>query len=344
MENIELSTSGLRVSKICLGTMTFGEQNTEAQAHAQLDYAVERGINFIDTAEMYPVQPRAATYGATEKIIGTWLKRQPRDRFIVATKVAGPSRGMDWMRDGRLEPANTTEASDGSLRRLGTDYVDLYQIHWPGRNVPMFGQNVFDPTRERPGAPIEELLATLGKLIRAGKVRAIGVSNETSWGISEFVKVAERDGLPRIASIQNAYSLMNRSFEQSLDETCFREKVALLAYSPLAFGQLTAKYVDDPHAVGRLNLFPKTWSPRYVRPATYEGARLYRDLARAHGVSPTALALAWCYSRWFVACTIIGATSVDQLRENIDAYTTTLSDDVRAAINTIHAGLTNPAQ
>jgi aryl-alcohol dehydrogenase-like predicted oxidoreductase len=344
MDRVELGTSGLKVSRVCLGTMTFGEQNTEAQAHAQLDYALDRGIYFIDTAEMYPVQPRAATYGATEKIVGNWLKRQRRDRLIVATKVAGPSRGMDWMRDGKLDAANIRAAVDGSLRRLGTDYIDLYQIHWPGRNVPMFGQNTFDPGKERESTSIEELLATFADLIRAGKMRSAGVSNESAWGVCEFIKVAERDGLPRIASIQNAYHLMNRSFEQGLDEVCFRENVSLLAYSPLAFGQLSAKYVNDAQAVGRLNVFPKTWSPRYVRPMTYEGARRYRDLAQENGISPATMALAWCYSRWFVASTIIGATSVDQLRQNVDALTVTLPDALVAAINSIHAELTNPAQ
>jgi aryl-alcohol dehydrogenase-like predicted oxidoreductase len=344
MEQIELGTSGLKVSRICLGTMTFGEQNTEAQAHAQLDHALERGINFIDTAEMYPVQPRAETYGATERIIGTWLKRRPRDSVVLATKVAGPSRGMGWIRDGKLDAPNIRAAVETSLRRLGTDYLDLYQIHWPGRNAPMFGQNVFDPTKERPSAPVEELLGAFDQLARVGKVRAFGVSNETAWGLCEFVKVADRDDLPRIASIQNPYHLMNRSFEQGLDEACFREKVSLLAYSPLAFGQLTGKYIDDPQAAGRLNLFPKTWSPRYVRPATYAGARRYRDLARASGLTPFSMALAWCYSRWFVASTILGATSVEQLRQNIDAHATRLSDDVVAAINAIHAELNNPAQ
>jgi aryl-alcohol dehydrogenase-like predicted oxidoreductase len=344
MDSVELGTSGIRVSRICLGTMTFGQQNTESEGHAQLDYALERGINFIDTAEMYPVPPRAETYGASERIIGTWLKRKARDRLILATKVAGPSRGMDWIRDGKLDPANIRAALDASLRRLGTDYVDLYQIHWPGRNVPIFGQNMFDPSKERESASIEELLATFAELIRVGKVRAIGVSNESSWGVCEFVKVAERDRLPRIASIQNAYHLMNRSFEQSLDEVCFREKVGLLAYSPLAFGQLSAKYVDDPQAGGRLNLFPKTWSPRYVRPATYAGALRYRDLARGNGMSPAVMALAWCFSRWFVASTIVGATSIAQLRENVDAYAARLPDHVEASINTIHGELNNPAQ
>ncbi|HTT13542.1 MAG TPA: aldo/keto reductase [Burkholderiaceae bacterium] len=344
MERIELGASGLKVSRICLGTMTFGEQNTEAQAHAQLDYALERGINFIDTAEMYPVQPRAGTYGATEKIIGTWLKRRPRDTVILATNVAGPSRGMGWIRDGKLDATNIRAAIETSLRRLGTDYIDLHQIHWPGRNAPMFGQNVFDPAKERPSAPVEELLGAFDQLARAGKVRAFGVSNETAWGVCEFAKVAERDGLPRIASIQNACHPMNRSVEQGLDEVCFRENVSLLAYSPLAFGQLTAKYVDDPRARGRPNLFPKTWSPRYVRPATYEGARRYRDLARTSGLSPVTLALACCYSRWFVASTILGATSVEQLRENIDAYSTRLRDDVVSAIDRIHAELSNPPQ
>jgi aryl-alcohol dehydrogenase-like predicted oxidoreductase len=208
----------------------------------------------------------------------------------------------------------------------------------------MFGQNVFDPGKERPSTSIEELLGTFADLIRVGKIRAIGVSNESSWGVCEYAKVSERDRLPRIASIQNAYHLMNRSFEQSLDEACFRENVSLLAYSPLAFGQLSGKYIDDPQAVGRLNRFPKTWSPRYVRPGTYAGALRYRDLARANGMTPAAMALAWCYSRWFVASTIIGATSIEQLRANIDAYSQRLPDSLVDSINAIHGELNNPAQ
>jgi aryl-alcohol dehydrogenase-like predicted oxidoreductase len=347
MKKIKLGTSDLHVSPICLGTMTFGEQNTEAEAHAQLDLALELGINFIDAAEMYPVMPRAETQGATERMIGTWLKKSGRRNDIVlATKVAGPNPTMHWIRDGKndLNAANIHAAVDASLQRLQTDHIDLYQLHWPSRNVPIFGQVSFNPKAERPCTPIEETLDVLDGLVKAGKIRHIGVSNESAWGVSEFIKRAERSGAPRIVSIQNAYHLANRSFESALDETCFREQVGLLAYSPLGFGQLTGKYLNDAKAHGRLTIFPATWSPRYLRPAVIEAARRYAALAVEHGMTPTALALAWCYTRWFVASTIIGATSLAQLKENVDAYSVTLSDDVIKAINAIHGEITNPGQ
>lgn len=347
MQKIKLGSSDLQVSKICLGTMTFGQQNTEAEAHSQLDYALERGINFIDTAEMYPVPPRGETQGATERYIGTWLKKSgKRGDVILATKVAGPSRNMSWVRNGQndLDAANIRAAVDASLQRLQTDYIDLYQLHWPSRNVPIFGQIAFDPKLERPHTPIEDTLAVLGELIQEGKIRHIGVSNESTWGVSEFIKQAELKNLPRIASIQNGYHLANRSFETGLDETCFHENVGLLAYSPLAFGQLTAKYIDDPATQGRLTIFPPSWSPRYLRATVVEATRRYAALARANGLTPTQLALAWCYSRWFVASTIIGATNMAQLKENIDALSITLSDEIVSGINAIHSDITNPGQ
>ena len=346
MNKIQLGCSNLLVSKICLGTMTFGEQTTEAEAHSQLDYAFERGINFIDTAEMYPVMPRAETQGRTEQFIGSWLRKSGRrNDIILATKVAGPAR-MAWIRKGRtdLDAHNIREAVNASLKRLQTDYIDLYQLHWPSRNVPIFGQISFNPDNERPYVPIEDTLAALGELIKAGKIRHIGVSNESGWGVCEFVKQSEIHGLPQIASIQNCYHLANRSFENGLDEVCFRENVALLAYSPLAFGQLTAKYIDDPNAQGRLTRFPPTWSPRYLRPEVAEASRRYASVARANGLTPAQMALAWCYSRRFVASTIIGATSLAQLRENIDALTISLPQEVIEQINAIHMQLTNPAQ
>ena len=346
MKKIALGASDLLVTPICLGTMTFGEQNTETEAHSQLDYALERGINFIDTAEMYPVMPRAETQGATERHIGSWLKKSGRRADVVlATKVAGPS-GMKWIRDGKnnLDAANIRVAVEASLQRLQTDYIDLYQLHWPSRNVPIFGQISFDPALDRAAIPIEETLAVLGELVKQGKIRQIGVSNESSWGVTQFTKHAEASGLPRIASIQNCYHLANRSFETSLDEVCYREKVGLLAYSPLAFGQLTGKYLRDPKTHGRLTIFPPTWSPRYLRPAVQEAARQYAALAEAHGLTATQLALAWCYTRWFVASTIIGATSLEQLKQNIDAYDITLSDELVAGVNEIHQALTNPGQ
>jgi aryl-alcohol dehydrogenase-like predicted oxidoreductase len=327
--------------------MTFGEQNTEADAHSQLDYAIERGINFIDTAEMYPVMPRAATQGLTESYIGSWLKKSgKRDSIVLATKAAGPSRGVTWIREGKadFDAANLRAAVDTSLKRLQTDYIDLYQLHWPSRNVPIFGQVFFNPQAEREHVAIEETLAALGDLVRAGKIRHVGVSNETSWGVCEFIKQSEAKGLPRIATIQNAYSLVNRSFETGLDETCFRENVALLAYSPLAFGQLSAKYLDNPNAQGRLTIFPPTWSPRYLRASVAEACKRYAALARAHDLTPAEMALAWCYSRWFVASTIIGATTLQQLKENIDALSIKLPEQVIEGINAIHAEFTNPGQ
>ncbi len=347
MQTTQLGSSDLQVSKICLGTMTFGEQNTEADAHSQLDYALERGINFIDTAEMYPVMPRAETQGSTERYIGTWLKKSgKRKEIILATKAAGPSRGFGWIRNGDtdLTPANIRAAVETSLQRLQTDYIDLYQLHWPSRNAPIFGQKSFDPKLERPSAAIADTLGALNDLIKDGKLRQIGVSNETSWGVSEFIKEADKQSANRIVSIQNAYNLVNRGFEQGLDETCFRENVGLLAYSPLAFGQLTNKYNEDANATGRLTRFPATWSPRYMRPTVFEASSRYAELARANGMTPAQLALAWCYSRWFVSSTIIGATNLTQLKENIDAFELRLSDEVIAKINAIHAEICNPGQ
>ncbi len=347
MKKILLGNSQLNVSTICLGTMTFGEQNTEAEAHEQLDYALERGINFIDTAEMYPVMPRAATQGKTEQYIGSWIKKSgKRNEIVLATKVAGPSRGMGWIRNGEndLNEKNIRAAIETSLQRLQTDYIDLYQLHWPSRNAPIFGQKQFDSALERPCTDIAETVAVLNALVKEGKIRAFGVSNETSWGVSEFIKQAELQGAANIASIQNAYNLVNRSFEQGLDETCFRENVGLLAYSPLAFGQLTAKYTDDAKAHGRLTIFPPTWSPRYMRASVFEASKRYAALAREHGLTPAQLALAWCYSRSFVASTIIGATNVTQLKENIDALDVQLSDELMQGINRIHEELNNPGQ
>ncbi|WMW81936.1 aldo/keto reductase [Undibacterium cyanobacteriorum] len=347
MKQKKLGNSDLMVSEVCLGTMTFGEQNTEAEAHQQLDYALAHGVNFIDTAEMYPVMPRAETVNRTEQFIGTWIKQSgQRDQIILATKVAGPSRGMPWIRNGEndLDEKNIRLAVEGSLRRLQTDYIDLYQLHWPSRNAPIFGQKEFNPELERESVAIEATLDVLDALVKEGKIRHIGVSNETPWGVSEFIKHAERKQQTRIVSIQNPYHLMNRSYEQGLTETCFREQVSLLAYSPLAFGRLTGKYVDDAQAKGRLTQFPPTWSPRYMRQEVIATSGRYTKLARDYGYTPTQLALAWCYSRWFVTSTIIGATNLQQLEENIRATDVKLTEEVISAINAIHAVAANPAQ
>jgi aryl-alcohol dehydrogenase-like predicted oxidoreductase len=348
MKKNQLGTSGLMVAKVCLGTMTFGEQNTEADAHSQLDYALERGVDFIDTAEMYPVMPRPTTQGSTERFIGSWLKKSgKRDQVVLATKIAGPNPNLTWVRDGKnnLDAANLRAAVDTSLARLQTDYIDLYQLHWPSRNVPIFGATAFNVEAERASVAIEETLAGLDELVKAGKIRHIGVSNESAWGVCEFTRQAEAKGLPRIASIQTLYNLTARGFETSLlDETCFREQVGLLAYSPLAFGQLSAKYLDDPAARGRLTIFPPTWSPRYLRPTVLAAVKDYAALARANGMTPAQMAIAWCTSRWFVASTIIGATSLAQLKENIDAADTVLAPELIDAINAIHARLPDPGQ
>jgi aryl-alcohol dehydrogenase-like predicted oxidoreductase len=349
MDKVRLGDSHLHVSRLCLGSMTWGEQNTEADVHRQLDYAVERGINFIDTAEMYPAPSRAETQGDSERHLGSWLKKSgKRGQMVIATKAAGPNATVTWLRGGRarnFDAANLKAAVDASLQRLGVEHIDLYQLHWPSRNVPAFGNNVFLPKKERVSVPIEETLAALGDLIKAGKIGAVGVSNESSWGVSEFIKQSEMKGLPRIATIQNLYNLTARHYETSLlDETCYRENVSLLAYSPLAFGQLSGKYIDDPAAPGRLTIYPPTWSPRYSRPATVEAARRYVQLAREHGLTPAQLALAWCYTRWFVASTIIGATNLQQLQANIDTYGLKLPLDLIKQVDHIHATITNPGQ
>ena len=344
MKAKRLGGSELQVSEICLGTMTFGEQNDERSAHAQLDLAFERGVNFIDTAEMYPVPPRAQTCGATETIVGNWLQRQSRDRVVIATKAAGPARSLGWIRGGpaALDRENLRAALEASLRRLQTDHVDLYQLHWPERNQPMFGQTAYDPSRERACTPIEDQLEALGELVQEGKVRYVGLSNEHPWGVCRFVRAAEQYGLPRVVSVQNAYSLLNRVFEYGLAETCHRERVSLLAYSPLAFGLLSGKYLDRPDAPGRINLFPG-FGQRYARENVAPAVRAYAALARSAGLAPAALALAFVSSRWFVASAIVGATSLEQLRQDIEAKDVALDADLLAEIERIHLRNTNPA-
>ena len=352
MNKVFLGQSDLQVTPICLGTMTFGEQVNEADAHAILDRAVERGINFLDTAEMYAVPPRAETFGATETIIGRWLAQRPglRQKLVLATKVAGPSRGMPWVRAGAgLTAADIFASCEASLRRLQTDVIDLYQIHWPERHVPMFGAMYYDPAKETSQTPIREQLEALATLVRQGKVRHIGLSNETPYGVHEFVCLAEQHGLPRVATVQNAYCLLNRSVENGLDETMHRLQVSLLPYSPLAFGLLTGKYDasgltgPDAPAGARIARFESTRKQRWGRPAALDAARRYNALARTHGLTPTQMALAFCYTKWQVASTIIGVTSVAQLDEDLDAWGTTLTPDLLAAIDAIRWEARDPA-
>jgi aryl-alcohol dehydrogenase-like predicted oxidoreductase len=352
METIRLGRSDLDVTRICLGTMTFGEQVDEAGSFAILDRAIERGVNFIDTAEMYPVPPMASTYSRTESILGHWFAARPgmRQRVLLASKIAGPARGMNWVRGGEpdVTPPAIVQACDDSLRRLQTDVIDLYQIHWPNRNVPLFTSMYFDPAKDQPQTSIHDQLQALGQLVQAGKVRAIGLSNETPWGLMEFVRVAEQQGLPRVVSVQNPYCLSNRVVDNGLDEAMHRNGVGLLAYSPLAFGALTGKYdergFDDPASRGRIALYERFRQQRWGRAESLAAARRYNALAREHGLTPTRMALAFCYTNWRVASTIIGLTSVAQLDECLDAWGTTLSAELLAAIDTIRWEIRDPAQ
>jgi aryl-alcohol dehydrogenase-like predicted oxidoreductase len=352
MKKVRLGHSDLHVTPICLGTMTFGEQVNEADAHAIMDRAVERGIDFLDTAEMYAVLTRAETFGATEAIIGRWLKARPglRDKLVIASKVAGPSRGMAWVREGQGMTADDIRRScDNSLERLQTDVIDLYQIHWPERHVPAFGSIYYDPSKERSTTPIREQLEALSALVKAGKLRHIGLSNETPYGVHEFVRLAEQHGLARVVSIQNPYCLVNRSYDNGLDETCHRLGVSLLAYSPLGFGLLTGKYdasgTEGPDAPkgARIARYESVRKQRWGRPESLAAARRYNALAREHGLTPTQLALAFCYTNWRVASTIIGVTSVSQLDECLDAWGTTLAPELLAGVDAIRWELRDPA-
>ena len=352
MNKVQLGSSDLRVTPVCLGTMTFGEQVDEAASHAILDRSLARGVNFLDTAEMYAVPARAETFGATETIIGNWFARHKgvREQLVLATKVAGPSRGMPWVRAGSGLTAQDIQAScDASLKRLQTDVIDLYQIHWPERNTPTFGALYYDPAKERTTTSIYQQLDALGQLVRQGKVRYIGLSNESPYGVHEFVRLAEQHGLPRVATVQNPYCLINRTVENGLDETMHRLGVSLLAYSPLGFGLLTGKYdvsgtegADAPQEA-RLAKYESVRKQRWGRPEALGAARRYNALAREHGLTPTQLALAFCYTKWQVASTIIGVTSVAQFDEDLDAYGTPLTAGVLEEIDKIRWELRDPA-
>lgn len=345
IETRPLGKTGLDVTALCLGTMTWGEQNTEAEVHAQLSYACDaRGINFIDTAELYPVPPKADTQGRTEAYIGSWLKaRGTRDDLIIATKACGPGDWVNYFRGGpHHTAAYLTAAIDDSLARLQTDYVDLYQLHWPDRNTNYFGRLGYVHQDGVPETPIDEILTALESLVISGKVRAIGLSNETPWGVMSFLEIARREGLPVVASIQNPYSLLNRTFEIGLAEIAHREAVGLLAYSPLAFGVLSGKYLGGKRPEGaRLTLFDRF--SRYTNPEADRATEAYAALASEHGLSLTEMALAFVTSRSFVTSNIIGATTMAQLKENIDTHTVHLSDAVLDGIEAIHTRQPNPS-
>ena len=352
MKKIQLGQSDLHVTPICLGTMTFGEQVDEPTAHAILSRSLERGIDFIDTAEMYAVPARKETFGATETIIGNWFARNPgaRQKLTLATKVAGPSRGMAWVREGGGLTAKDIVAScEASLKRLQTETIDLYQIHWPERHAPVFGNMYYDPAKETSETPIHAQLDALAGLVKAGKVRTIGLSNETPYGVHEFVRLAEQHSLPRVATVQNVYCLVSRALENSLDESMHRLGVSLLAYSPLAFGLLTGKYdqsgIDGPDAPkgARISSYESVRKQRWGRPEALAAARRYNTLARDNGMTPAQMALAFCYTKWQVASTIIGVTSLVQLDEDLDAYGTTLTLEMLTEINKIRWDIRDPA-
>ncbi|MGR3969797.1 NADP(H)-dependent aldo-keto reductase [Shewanella sp. 1180_01] len=335
MEYRRIPHSNLEVSKICLGTMTWGEQNTQAEAFAQLDYAIGNGINFIDTAEMYPVPPKPETQGETERILGQYIKAHGnRDDLVITTKIAAPGGKSDYIRKNMaLDWNNIHQAVDASLARLQIDTIDLYQIHWPDRNTNFFGELFYEQQDQEHQTPILETLEALAEVIRQGKVRYIGVSNETPWGLMKYLQLAEKHGLPRIVSVQNPYNLLNRSFEVGMSEISHRENLPLLAYSPLAFGALTGKYCNDQWPEGaRLTLFKRF--ARYTgSQMALEATQAYVDLAREFKLTPAQMALAFVNSRQFVGSNIIGATDLYQLKENIDSLKVTLSPELLVRLN-----------
>jgi aryl-alcohol dehydrogenase-like predicted oxidoreductase len=345
MEYRRLGRTDLKVSLICLGTMTWGQQNDEADGHAQMDYALDQGVNFFDTAELYSIPPRAETQGSTERIIGSWFKsRGSRDKVILATKVVGRSENTWFRKDGspaELSRRQIEEAIDGSLKRLGTDYIDLYQIHWPDRPMPWGSNPTIYRHQEGDSHPIAETVEIMTDLVKAGKIRHFGLSNESAWGTMTFLKHAEAKGMARVQSVQNAYSLLNRTYEVALAEVSLRENVSLLAYSPLAQGYLTGKYLDGARPAGaRTTLFNR--GQRYENPTAEAAIRKYLALAREFDLDPAQMALAFVNSRPFVASTIIGATRMDQLRTDIASTAVTMTPELEKRINAIHVEHCNP--
>jgi len=344
MQRRQLGNTGIEVSIIALGTMTWGKQNTPEEGFAQMDFALDQGVNFFDTAELYAIPPKAETYGRTEEIIGAWLKKTgKRERIVLASKVCGPTAWCPHIRGGqaRLNAENIIAACEASLKRLQTDHIDLYQTHWPDRNTHYFGKRGYRHDEEEQFTPPEETLRALEQLVTAGKVRHIGVSNETPWGVMRHLHASETLGLPRIASIQNPYSLLNRSFEVGLAEIACREEVGLLAYSPLAFGVLSGKYLDEQAPSGsRLALFANY--NRYSGPQADAATAAYVQLARSHDLHPAQMALAFVCRQPFLTSCIIGATNMAQLKENIAARDVSLSDEIIAGIEEIQQQFPDP--
>jgi len=342
-----LGKTDIQVSEICLGTMTYGQQNTEAEAHEQLDYATANGVNFIDTAELYAVPPSAETYGLTEQYIGSWLKKSgKRNDVVLASKIAGPAEGwLPHIRDEatrRLDKANIELALNDSLKRLQTDYLDLYQLHWPDRKTNYFGQLGYTHDANDQFVSIEETLLALKEQVDAGKIRTIGLSNETPWGTMEFIRLADQLNLPRVVSVQNPYSLLNRTYEIGLAEASIREQAGLLAYSPLGFGVLSGKYLNGAAPKdARLTLYPDY--NRYSNENAVKATEAYVKLANDNGLNPAQMALAFVNSQPFVSSNIIGATTMQQLDDNIASANITLSNDVLEAIAAIHQQYPNPS-
>ncbi|WP_296254090.1 NADP(H)-dependent aldo-keto reductase [Pseudomonas sp. UBA4194] len=341
----QLGRTDLNVSALCLGTMTWGEQNTEAQGFEQIERAKAAGVNFIDTAEMYPVPPRPETYAATERVIGNWFKRQgDRADWILASKIAGPGNGISHIRDGQLKfnREHIVAALDASLQRLQTDWIDLYQLHWPERSTNFFGKLGYQHTQDHLDTPLQETLQVLDEQVKAGKIRHVGLSNETPWGTMKFLGLADSGSLPRPVSIQNPYNLLNRSFEVGLAEVAIREQCGLLAYSPLAFGMLSGKFENGARPEGsRLALFSRF--TRYANPEAVAATSRYVALAREHGLDPAQMALAFVTAQPFVTSNIIGATSLQQLESNLGSIDLVLSEEVLAGIEAIHKAQPNPA-
>lgn len=345
MNYTTLPNTDVKISKICLGTMTFGNQNSEAEAHSQLDYAVERGINFIDTAEMYPIGGNAQIFGSTERHIGSWINKigtSEREKLVVATKIAGPNRGLDYIRQPLdFSKKSIHDAVALSLKNLQTDYIDLYQMHWPERVMNMFGKRGITELDTQWQDNFFEVLSVYDGLIKEGKIKNIGVSNENPYGVMRFLQESEKHNLPRIATIQNPYSLLNRLYEVGLSEVCMRSDVGLMAYSPLAFGFLSGKYLDGFPENSRMKLFPNF--TRYVNENCYKATKLYKDLAESNGLTLSQMALAFVNQQRLVMSTIIGATSLEQLKDNIDAFDVVLSNEILSEIERIQEIHPNPA-